>query len=79
MPLLRPNKHGIYCFCRENDFVLLVVRWKEEDPALWFFEEHHLNAVGQSMLWDMEEFNTIDDAVTYLSKEKSDNVKIIYW
>ena len=79
MVLLRPNRHGIYCFCRENEFVLLIVRWKDDEPDLWYFEEYHMNAIGHSMLWDMEEFEKIDDAVSYLTKEKSEKSKIIYW
>ena len=79
MPFLKPNKHGVYCFCRENDFVLLVVRWRWEDPDLWYYEEYHMNAVGQSMMWDQEIFEEIDAAVDHLRNEKSELSRIIYW
>ena len=59
--------------------MLLVVRWKWEDPDLWFYEEYHMNAIGQSMLWDQEIFNDIDDAVDHLRDEKSEENKVIYW
>ena len=38
-----------------------------------------MNAIGQSMLWDQEEFENIDDAVDYLLNEKSEESKVIYW
>ena len=38
-----------------------------------------MNAVGQSMLWDQDEFENIDDAVDHLCKEKSEENKVIYW
>ena len=79
MALLKPNKHGVYCFCRDNEYVLLIVRWKVEAPDVWFYEEHHMNGLGQSMLWDQEEFEDIEEAVNYLKKEKSDHSRIIYW
>ena len=79
MALLKPNKHGIYCFCRENEFVLLVVRWKWSEPDLWYYEEYHMNGIGQSMLWDQDEFENIDDAVDHLCNEKSEESRVIYW
>lgn len=38
-----------------------------------------MNAIGQSMLWNQEMFDDLDEAVDYMCNEKSEDVRVIYW
>jgi len=70
----------VWCFTRPNLWTMHLVRWRDSDPELWWYEEHHTTAkFGESQVWVELPFDTLPEAIDYLIEEIQGIAPIIFW